>query len=145
MLRGDWWNGKRWRPHDELPGTPAEGREYKTALDVLAELTNAMIGDSDEPDSPERMRAATRFVRSHEADRDERSASTVAEIEADQIFEKAKPWLRKKPPFRSGFTSQPASRTAWTALACYLSALPEFGREITPNQLRMICRQRGAK
>lgn len=88
--------------------------------------------------------AAQRFGRSAQADRDERSASTVEEIEADAIFEAARPYLLKKPyTNRSGFSSQPAKRTAWTALARYISAMR--GQDISPNRLRMICRQRGEK
>ncbi len=131
----EWWDGKCWRPHDDLPSTEVEARAYRSAHDVLDEALRAMTA-ADAP--AEHKRAARRFARSIEADRDESSASTFEEAIADLIFERARPYLRKK-PFRNrpGFPEKPAPRTAWKALAQHLG--------ITPNRLRMICRQRGAK
>jgi len=143
MREGKWWDGKRWRASEDGPNTAAEARAYKTALDVLVELNQAMIGDGP-VNGAARVAAARRFGRSAEADRDERSASTLAEIEADQIFEAARPYLHKRPlRNRLGFTDEPALRTAWSALARFLSH--QRGKGITPNRLRMLCRQRGAK
>lgn len=127
--RGEWWNGKRWVPDAELPRTEAEARAYKTPFDVMEEANRAMISDG-EPDSDERLSALRRFERSAEADREERSASTPAEADAEMIFQAAKPFLGGK-------------RTPWTKLALRLSL--ERKKEITPNRLRMICRQRGKK
>lgn len=144
FLRGDWWDGKGWRDKDDSPRHAANERpEYKDAIDVLAELNRAMVGDSDEPDSPERLRAAGRFGQSVRAK--DYSASTESEVEANEIFKAAQPYLRKK-PFRNrpGFSDEPAQRTAWSALARYLSQPEQLNKEITPNRLRMICRARGA-
>lgn len=139
---GEWWDGERWRPRGEFPHTPAEARAYRTAQDVLSEALAAMVGY--EPNSDEAVRAAARFARSAEADRNERSASTLAEAEAELIFKAARPYLHKKPlRNRTGFSEDHAGRTAWTALAKHVSGVT--GQNITPNRLRMICRQRGEK
>jgi hypothetical protein len=135
---GEWWNGKRWRAHGELP-TAVEARAYRTAHDVLGEALEAMIGDGP-IDGDARMRAIRRFERSAEANRTH-SLSTAEEREADEIFKKARPYLRKK-PFRNrrGFTNEPARRTAWAALARYVSW--KLGKVVTANRLRHICRWR---
>jgi hypothetical protein len=98
--------------------------EGRPVWDVLDEALHAMTGDGP-ANGPSRRRVARQFGQSANADRDERSASTLSEIEADKIFEAARPHLKK--------------RTAWTALAVRISL--ELKQEITPNRLRMICRQ----
>ena len=124
--RGDWWDGRGWRPHTEQPRTAAEGRAYRTAHDVLGEAVQQMTRG--------RQAGANLFGQSARADRDERSASTAQEAEAEAIFNLAKPLL---PGYRT------KGRTAWTALAVQVGEI--HGREVLPNRLRMICRQRGEK
>jgi len=136
LLDSEWWDGKRWRPDTEYP---RPGDTYRTADDVLAEAVQATVGKGP-VNGTDRMAAARRFARSAEADHE----WTPAELEAHEIFKLARPLLRRK-PFRNrpGFSKERTTRTAWTALATYLSGVT--GRPITPNRLRMICRQRGAK
>ena len=45
MKRGQWWDGRRWRARDDIPGNQAEAKAYKTAFDVLDEAVQAMIKD----------------------------------------------------------------------------------------------------
>ncbi len=165
LYSGEWWDGRRWHAPDEAPA--ARGRtetedayrarvaawvqrraalmatRYQSARDVLEAAYSAMLGQGG-ADSLERLRAAQRFERSAEADRTERSASTEAEAHAELIYQAAQPYLRKKPQRnRIGFTDEAAPRTAWGALAAYLTRT--LKTEITPNRLRMICRHRGEK
>ncbi len=163
LYTGAWFDGRRWHTPDEAPA--ARGRteteaayrarvaawvqrraalmaaRYQSARDVLEAAYSAMLG-AGAADTPERLRAAQRFERSAEADREARSASTEAEARAELIYQAARPYLRKKPQRnRVGFTDEAAPRTAWGALAAYLTRT--LKTEITPNRLRMICRHRG--
>ncbi len=136
MLDSKWWDGKRWRASDDGPNTAAEARAYKTALDVLAELNQAMIGDGP-VNGAARVAAARRFGRSAEADL-ERGTHTEKEADAYVIYEAAIPLLRQHP-----------RRPPWTKLAAELThqliGKRLYDPTVTPNRLRMICRQRGAK
>jgi len=137
LRSGAWWNGRAWRPANALPRTAKEATAYRDAHTRLAEILSEMVGGSE----AEQVAKARRFARSADADRDE-GASTVAEISADEIYEAAKPFFNKKPlRNRAGFTAEHSSRTAWTALAQYVSRLRN-DPTITTNRLRMICRQR---
>ena len=151
----EWFDGYRWHSDHETPaprrlgesldayrGRVSEWIRHQTALkkrykspdDVLQEVFAQMLGRGD---------AVERFERSIQADREEH-ASTPKEIKADEIFAAAQPYLRMKPRRNgSGFSSDPAPRTAWTALAHHLSH--QRREEITPNRLRQICRHRGEK
>ena len=59
----DWWDGRQWRPHTELPN---KGDAYRTADDVLAEAVHAMVGDGP-ANGRARLRAANRFGQSSRA------------------------------------------------------------------------------
>jgi hypothetical protein len=121
------WRAQLDAAHDALD----QGQKFVGDLpvwEVLGEALHAMTGDGP-VNGPSRRRAARRFGQSAGADREERSASTDAEAEAEMIFQAAKPYLRE-------------SRTPWTKLAVRVSR--ERRQEITPNRLRMICRKRGA-
>jgi hypothetical protein len=152
--RGEWWDGRRWRRKDEAPEPrrPKESAEAyaerverwirervvsmeraQWSADVLPELFDKMLGSGD-ADSPERLAAAQRFERGAQADREQRSASTGAEAEAEMIFAKVTELLG---------SSEMPPRPPWTRLAMDLNH--KFGLELTPNQLRMICRRRPAK
>lgn len=146
---GEWWDGTRWHSPEEHPeprrrGESAEAYSarvqtwvrqrvklmqqcYKAAIDVLLEdIYPAMLGTGP-VNGAERVRAVRRFERSAQANRDERSASTAKEAEAEEIFNAA----------RSGLT---APRPAWTRLA--LDVQHKLGKPITANRLRQICRRR---
>jgi hypothetical protein len=126
VVDGEWWDGKGWRPHSEHPRDAAEGHAYRTAHDVLDEAVQQMTRG--------RQAGANLFGQSVRADRNERSASTAREADAEMIFNIAKPLL---PRYRT------KGRTAWTALAVQVGEI--YGHEVLPNRLRMLCRQRGEK
>jgi hypothetical protein len=125
---GEWWDGERWHSATEAappqqPGESAAGyrdrvhawvqqrrklmQRYKAPIDVLLEdIHPAMLGTGP-VNGPGRLAAARRFERRAEADRDERSASTWREIEADEIFEAVKP--RRALPGQLSRSTSPTS------------------------------------
>ena len=63
LKTGEWWDGRRWRPHGELPRTRAEANRYRSAHDRLDEILAAMVGGDDRA----QITKASRFAQSARA------------------------------------------------------------------------------
>jgi hypothetical protein len=79
--RGEWWDGTKWRAPGETPRDIAEALAYKTAHDMLADLSREMISDGP-PNGDARAAAATRFSQSTRARSGEETAREKASLTA---------------------------------------------------------------